>query len=74
MSDATLITSREFWGLLALGKTAFNDLRQRGLVGPMPIKLGRSVRWRKAEVDQWVNEGCPPRCRWTWALGKGGNR
>ncbi len=27
---------------------------------PQPIKLGSLVRWRRAELDRWINEGCPP--------------
>ena len=29
---------------------------------PRPIHLGRLVRWRKADVDQWLASGCPS-CR-----------
>ena len=29
---------------------------------PRPIHLGRLVRWRKADVDQWLAAGCPS-CR-----------
>ena len=34
---------------------------------PRPIKLGALVRWRRAELEKWIAEGCPP-CR------KGGAR
>ena len=29
---------------------------------PRPIHLGRLVRWRRADVDQWLAAGCPS-CR-----------
>ncbi len=29
---------------------------------PRPLHLGRLVRWRRADVDQWLAAGCPP-CR-----------
>ena len=29
---------------------------------PLPIHLGQLVRWRKADVDQWLAAGCPS-CR-----------
>lgn len=29
---------------------------------PRPIHIGRLVRWRKADVDAWLNAGCPS-CR-----------
>lgn len=26
---------------------------------PAPIKLGNLVRWRRAELDEWIRAGCP---------------
>ena len=28
---------------------------------PRPIKLGALVRWRRAELEAWIREGCPSR-------------
>lgn len=28
---------------------------------PEPIRIGRSVRWRAEEIDEWVRLGCPSR-------------
>ena len=33
---------------------------------PRPLKLGALVRWRRAEVEAWIEDGCP-RCE-----GRGG--
>jgi excisionase family DNA binding protein len=27
---------------------------------PAPVRLGRLVRWRRAEVLEWIANGCPP--------------
>jgi excisionase family DNA binding protein len=27
---------------------------------PRPLKLGALVRWRRAELQQWVTDGCRP--------------
>ena len=27
---------------------------------PRPVKLGALVRWRRAEIDDWLTAGCPP--------------
>jgi len=27
---------------------------------PRPVKLGQLVRWRRAELQEWLNAGCPP--------------
>lgn len=37
---------------------------------PMPIKIGRSVRWRRLEIEAWVEAGCPNRSRWSWQPSK----
>ena len=26
---------------------------------PRPVKVGALVRWRRAEIMQWISEGCP---------------
>jgi excisionase family DNA binding protein len=43
------VSTRTLWRLLAAGKMI------------NPIKLGRSVRWRKDELMKWIAAGCPPR-------------
>lgn len=57
--------------ILGISESHFYALRKTGKLGPMSVKLGRSVRWRRAELDEWVNAGCPPRHRWQ-AMTKGG--
>ena len=42
------ISTRTLWRLLSAGKII------------TPIKLGRSVRWRKEELMRWIAAGCPP--------------
>jgi excisionase family DNA binding protein len=26
---------------------------------PSPVRLGCLVRWRRAEIEQWISDGCP---------------
>jgi excisionase family DNA binding protein len=28
---------------------------------PAPVKLGRLTKWRRAELERWIEDGCPPR-------------
>ena len=42
------VSSRTVWRLLSAGKLLH------------PIRLGGVVRWRYAEVRQWIDDGCPP--------------
>lgn len=46
------ISARQVWKMLSRG-----DL-------PSPIKLGRSVRWRAAEIARWLEAGAPTRELW----------
>jgi excisionase family DNA binding protein len=27
---------------------------------PPPRYIGRTPRWRESEIDQWIDDGCPP--------------
>jgi predicted DNA-binding transcriptional regulator AlpA len=29
---------------------------------PQAVRIGRSVRWRRSDINRWIAEGCPP-CR-----------
>lgn len=31
---------------------------------PTPVRIGRRVLWSVAELEEWVEAGCPPRHRW----------
>lgn len=31
---------------------------------PRAIRLGKSVRWSRAEIEQWIAAGCPDRETW----------
>ena len=31
---------------------------------PAPVRLGRSIRWRRAELLAWIQAGCPSREAW----------
>jgi excisionase family DNA binding protein len=44
--------------LLAISSATLRRLSDSGLA-PRPMKLGRAVRYRRAELEQWVAAGCP---------------
>ena len=29
---------------------------------PRPVKVGRLVRWRRGDLEEWIGDGCPS-CR-----------
>lgn len=41
------VSVRTLWRLLSAGQLV------------PPLRLGRSVRWRKAEIEAWIQAGCP---------------
>ena len=49
---------------IGVSRTHFYKLHSSGELGPLPIKLGDCSRWRFAELQKWVEVGCPPRERW----------
>jgi len=46
------VSLRQIWRLNSAGKL------------PRPIRLGGSVRWSRAEIQQWFEAGCPDRRSW----------
>ena len=34
---------------------------------PSPLRIGRLLRWRRAELEAWVVAGMPARDEWSWA-------
>ena len=40
------VSTRQIWKLAASGRL------------PTPVRLGRSVRWRAADIDAFVERGC----------------
>jgi predicted DNA-binding transcriptional regulator AlpA len=53
-----LIDLKELARLLA--RSAASLLRDAGAGRiPRPVKIGRSVRWRRTEVEDWITAGCP---------------
>jgi predicted DNA-binding transcriptional regulator AlpA len=45
------VSTRQVWRMLSVGRV------------PKPIRVGGIVRWRMAEVENWIAEGCPERCQ-----------
>lgn len=41
------VSERTLWRLLSAGKV------------PPPVRIGRSTRWRLADIRSWIERGCP---------------
>ena len=60
-----LLDVREAAALIGVSRATFWKLHSQGRV-PLPVRLsGRVVRWRKHELEAWVQSGCPTRDKWT---------
>jgi predicted DNA-binding transcriptional regulator AlpA len=70
MSKPLLIDAKQAAGLLGIGRSLFYEMHSSGRLGPLPIRLGRAVRWRCDELTRWVDAGCPPRVKWCKGVGR----
>ena len=57
---ALLLTAKQLAQTLNIGESTLWRYHSSGKV-PMPVTIGRTVRWRAEEVHAWVNAGCPSR-------------
>lgn len=59
-----LIDAKTFAHLLSISSRTLSRLIDLKAV-PMPVHLGRLVRWRLADVLEWIEADCPPQKSWT---------
>jgi predicted DNA-binding transcriptional regulator AlpA len=59
LPEAMLIPDTAAAALAGVSRSTWHVLRAAGRV-PRSVKLGRAVRWRRAEVELWIEWGCPP--------------
>jgi prophage regulatory protein len=61
--EVLAISARDLAKLLGISLRQCWRLNSAGRL-PRPIRLGGSVRWKRAEVQQWFEAGCPERKVW----------
>ena len=59
MTDSILIDVKQLAAMVDLSQRTVWRLANAGWM-PAPLKLGGSQRWRKAEVSEWIAQGCKP--------------
>ena len=59
VAAAELLDVRDVAALL--GRCSVRHVHRLADAGkmPRPVKLGALVRWRRAELDAWIDAGCP---------------
>lgn len=60
-----LLSAKELARLLGIHRSSVFALRNSGRL-PKPVRLGRSVRWILAEIQEWISAGTPPLAAWQW--------
>lgn len=58
MAETLLIDDRTASAKAGVSRSTWHVLRAAGKLPPA-IKLGRACRWRLADVELWVEWGCP---------------
>jgi len=54
----TLLNAEEVAAMLGVSERTLWRLLSAGRV-PKPVRFGRSTRWRLADIEEWINRGCP---------------
>lgn len=67
-----LMTCGEVAAELRLSERTLRRLARQGKVGPAPISLGHSLRYRREEIGAWIRAGCPDLA--TWRAEHGGRK
>lgn len=58
-----LVTARQAASLIAKSLRTWRAWDAAGLI-PRPVRIGRSTLWRVAELQAWIDAGCPRRAEW----------
>ncbi|MDR1612087.1 MAG: helix-turn-helix domain-containing protein [Planctomycetota bacterium] len=58
-----LIDARETATLCGMSRAAWHKQLASGRI-PCPVKIGRLSRWRRRELESWIDAGCPARQKW----------
>ena len=61
--EPLLVSATDAALVLGVSRSHFYGLHTAGKL-PLPIRLGRRILWRRAELEAWVSAGCPARVRW----------
>lgn len=62
-AEPLLIDTDCLAALLAVSPVHVRRMKAGGRL-PKPVRLGRRVLWPRAEIEAWVEAGCPVRREW----------
>ncbi|MCA9231911.1 MAG: helix-turn-helix domain-containing protein [Planctomycetales bacterium] len=53
-----MMTADELANTLQISKRQVWRLKAKGAI-PKPVKIGTSVRWKRSDILEWIDAGCP---------------
>ena len=65
-----LLSVRDVAEVLAISVRSVWRLRAAGLL-PEPVRVGGAVRWRRSQIDRWLDLDCPNRVAFDAATRRG---
>jgi predicted DNA-binding transcriptional regulator AlpA len=60
-----LVNTRQTANLLDVSERKVFAMQTEGRM-PAPLRIGKAVRWRKRELEAWIDAGSPPLRDWKW--------
>lgn len=60
---AALLTDHDVARKLGVSRSFVHKMRSQGKL-PEPVRLGRCLRWRAAEIEAWIAASCPNPQNW----------
>jgi predicted DNA-binding transcriptional regulator AlpA len=72
-SSGLLVDAKTTAKLLNISRAHLYNLLSINAI-PAPVHIGKTIRWRLAEILKWVEEGCPPCDRWVYPKPPKGRR
>ena len=58
LRDRRLLTAQEVAAMCGVVPDTVRRMSDRGSM-PAPVRLGRAVRWRLGDIDEWIADSCP---------------
>ena len=58
-----LLDAKAAANMCGVSRSHFLSMHNSGRI-PLPVRLGRAVRWDRRELDSWISAGCPSRNEW----------
>lgn len=58
-AERLLLTAAESAELLGISHDHLRRMADSG-AAPRPVHIGRAVRWRRSDLEAWIEDGCQP--------------